>query len=278
MTDTRRDTQRQYSKRTRRKRRKGMLDIVITLGLMAMAAIALTAPTNKTEQPKEDYYDPMEIHYSAEREEYLRQERIRQEQEGEALRKAIEEYNERCQRQAEEEWKAYMEELHNSRVIYAPGDLDGFIEWEIPEEYQRYGGEFSVDLQQWLYSNCKDANFDYATALALIETESGYKQNSVGEAGDTGLMQVIEQYNKERMATLGAYDLADPYDNIQVGVSYLGELLEKYDGNYGKALTAYNCGPDGAYKYYFSAGVDTNRYAKKILARAEEIRQELEDR
>lgn len=226
---------------------------MIAFILIAITTITLMVSGNEaSELEEETYYNPMQIHYSAEREEYLRQERIKEEQEA--------------------------EELHNSRVIYAPGDLDGFREWEIPEEYQREGGDFPVDLQKWLYCNCRDKGFDYPTALALIETESGWQKDIVGEAGDTGYMQVIARYNQERMEELGATDLTDPYDNIKVGVAYLGELLEMYDGNYGKSLTAYNCGPNGAYRYYFSAGVDTNRYARKILARAEEIREELEER
>ena len=42
------------------------------------------------------------------------------------------------------------------------------------------------------------------------------------------------------------------------------DLEKKYD-DLGKALTAYNAGDGGAYKYYFSKGIYANDYAKKII-------------
>lgn len=89
-------------------------------------------------------------------------------------------------------------------------------------------------------------------------------------------MQIVPKWHEDRMERLNCQNLLDPYQNVHVGVDYLAELLDRYGGSYEKALTAYQYGPTGAYKYFFSAGVDASPYAKEVLAVAERIEAELE--
>ena len=151
----------------------------------------------------------------------------------------------------------------------------GFVEYHIPVEYAREGGYFPAAIQLHAYRESVEKGMDYAVVVAAIETESGYHSGSIGNDGDTGYLQIIRAFHADRMKRLGVTDLGDPYQNITVGIDYMAELLTAYDGNYEKALTAYNCGPTGAYKYYFSAGVEANSYAQTVLAKAERIRAEL---
>jgi formylmethanofuran dehydrogenase subunit E len=64
------------------------------------------------------------------------------------------------------------------------------------------------------------------------------------------------------MDKLGATDLFDPYQCVTVAVDYLSELLDIYDGDIEKALTAYN---QGSYK-----GVVSD-YAKTVIKNSENI-------
>jgi len=285
----RKDTPRQYLRRIRGRQigRLGRLAALFILITVVAMILFLTLPPSTDEvnaTPVDEEYTP--YYMTAEYQEMKRKEQEEAEAEAKALKESIEAYQEEQQRKAEEEFKA-MQELYaeseegelpypfNTAPDICEADLEGFVYYEIPEEYSDYGGYLPRAMQEYLYSICQDAGYDYPTALAQIEKESAYQYDCIGAAGDTGYFQVIPKYHIERMEKLYATDMLNPYQNALVAIDYMAELLEKYDGNVSKALTAYNCGPSGAYKYYFSAGVDANSYAKAVLKKAELIRKEL---
>lgn len=131
----------------------------------------------------------------------------------------------------------------------------------------------AADLQQHINKLASENNIDRCIIYAMIKHESGYRADAIGDNGNSiGLMQVQPRYHKARMDRLGVTDLVNPYQNVIVGIDYLAEMLERYEGNMTKALTAYNCGIGGAEKY-FSQGIDANAYTKKILAYAKELKE-----
>ncbi len=83
---------------------------------------------------------------------------------------------------------------------------------------------------------------------ALIRQESGFGRTAVSPAGARGLMQIMPatarrvardsglRYAKARLTSDADY-------NLILGQTYLGGLLERYDGSYVLALAAYNAGP-----------------------------------
>ncbi|MDY6932813.1 MAG: lytic transglycosylase domain-containing protein [Spirochaetota bacterium] len=73
---------------------------------------------------------------------------------------------------------------------------------------------------------------------AVIEAESGYRPNAVSNKGALGLMQLMPSVIKN----IGISNPFDIQENIKGGVTILKGLLEKYDGDYKKALAAYNAG------------------------------------
>lgn len=155
-------------------------------------------------------------------------------------------------------------------------DLVGFKSYQIPQEFEENGGCFPDVMQKYTYIICKQAGVEYSKALAVIEVESGYTWDAAGNTADIGYMQIVPKWHEDRMERLNCQNLLDPFQNVHVGVDYLAELLDRYGGSYEKALTAYQYGPTGAYKYFFSAGVDASPYAKKVLAVADRIEAELE--
>lgn len=155
-------------------------------------------------------------------------------------------------------------------------DLVGFKPYKIPQEYEADGGCFPDVMQKYTYIICQQAGVDYSKTLALIEIESGYHWDAVGNTADIGYMQIVPKWHKDRMERLNSQNMLDPFQNVRVGVDFLAELLEKYNGSYEKALTAYQYGTSGAYKYWFSAGVDASPYAKEVLAVADRIEAEME--
>lgn len=129
-----------------------------------------------------------------------------------------------------------------------------------------YDVPLSEDLQDHIFRLCEEYEIDPAIVIAICFRESSYRPTVMGDNGNSyGLMQIQLRFFHDRMAKLGCTDLLDPYQNVTVGIDFLAELLERYDGDIAKALTAYNRG---------SYGGTVTQYAWKVLETAEELRSE----
>lgn len=84
--------------------------------------------------------------------------------------------------------------------------------------------------------------------------ESGGDQSAVSSAGAIGVMQVMPDTAPEAAELAGlpwdeeAYRNDATYNRL-LGIAYLSEMLQRYDGNVELALAAYNAGPGRADQY-----------------------------
>ena len=149
------------------------------------------------------------------------------------------------------------------------------IYYDIPEAYTKRGS-FPEEIQAYTYQLCVQYDISYPLVVAVIERESGYRYDALGDNGKSkGYMQIYEKWHKKRMDKLGCDDLLDPYQNILVGIDFLAELIGKYETTE-KALAAYNCGEAGAKKYLWDKGIYIYEYNKGIMERMKEIEEELQ--
>lgn len=119
-----------------------------------------------------------------------------------------------------------------------------------------------------------------ALVLSMISVESSFKSDLLGLNNDTGLMQVIPKYHKDRIERYlyeENVDLYDPRLNVMVGMDYLEELLEWSRGDLELAVMAYNMGQLKARNLYFNEKVTTS-YVKQVIYRMDEIQSFLERR
>ena len=149
-------------------------------------------------------------------------------------------------------------------------DLEGFVYYDLPEQYADKG-YFPEKMQIYTRCLCKQNDVPYALVLALIERESGYEFDKVGDGGQSkGYMQIYEKWHTDRMQRLGCTDLMNPYQNVRVGIDFLSYLLKKY-GTVQDALTAYNYGEKGAREHLWRNGVYVYSYNSAIMQRMKEI-------
>lgn len=127
-----------------------------------------------------------------------------------------------------------------------------------------YDIPLSHEFQDYVIEMCRDKGISPKLIFAIIERESSYRQDCIGDNGDSfGLMQIQPKWNQERMDRLGVTNLLDPYSNVKVGIDLVEYLCTKND-NVAWVLMAYNGG-----EWYASLMEDegkVNSYATDVLS------------
>jgi len=115
---------------------------------------------------------------------------------------------------------------------------------------------------------CAKYGVDSALVKAVVRAESGFSARATSPAGACGLMQLMPS----TAAQLGVSDPFDPGQNIDAGVRYLKQQLDRFDDEK-LALAAYNAGPGSVAKHH---GIppfrETHSYVDKVIGYRNAIR------
>jgi len=136
--------------------------------------------------------------------------------------------------------------LENSRKYHIPADLAGQI--------------YDVALAEGI---------DPKVAFSLVSVESDFVHNAVSPVGARGLTQLMPSTARFFDPKIDRADLFDPETNLHIGFRFLKELIQKYNGNIDRALSAYNRGPAIVDKVVEDSGDPSNGYSDAVLRGAQ---------
>ena len=135
--------------------------------------------------------------------------------------------------------------------------------------YPSYDVPLTEDLLVHIFKECEKHDVDPAIIIAMIERESNFKADAIGDDGESfGLMQIKVKYQYKRMLDLGCTNLLDPYHNVTVGIEILAERIQQGNG-IEWALMAYNGG--SAYADEMVKHSKVSNYAIEVINRAERL-------
>ncbi len=117
-------------------------------------------------------------------------------------------------------------------------------------------------LREKVYRISERYGVDPMLIMAMIKVESNFMPYAISSAGAVGLMQLLPSTAR----TMNIGNLYAPKENIEAGVRYFKYLYTLFNGNYIKAIAAYNAGEKAVLKYNgIPPYPETQWYVTKVL-------------
>lgn len=153
-----------------------------------------------------------------------------------------------------------------------------YVSESLPETKGNYyfGVPLSHSLQDYLYEICAEEQVPITLILAMIETESNFNPEIISSTNDYGLMQLNKINHEWLKEEYRATDMLNPYQNVFCGTKIISRFVKKYDGDFNKALMAYNMGDFGANRAW-NNGITSTKYSEKILSLMKKYEEEINE-
>lgn len=158
--------------------------------------------------------------------------------------------------------------INAAMLMVADGGSSGQPTTEMPE----YDIKLSEELQEYIYEQCTENNLEYELVLAVMYTESRFKDNLISKTNDYGLMQINQCNHKNLRKQLGITDFLNPRQNIDAGIYMLSDLYSRYSDAH-QVLTAYNWGEYGMLRGW-KKGTRTSKYSRLVLKHKSQLEQD----
>jgi soluble lytic murein transglycosylase-like protein len=127
-----------------------------------------------------------------------------------------------------------------------------------------------VDLESLVDRIADEQGVESPLVHSVIRAESNYNPGAVSPKGAQGIMQLIPATARR----FGVNDTFNAKENIEGGVRYLRFLLDYYQGDYGKAIAAYNAGEGAVDRYHgIPPYAETQNYVVQVARNLKTARQ-----
>lgn len=138
-------------------------------------------------------------------------------------------------------------------VVVTPADASVSEAWqaaalkrqsdELAARYRAEGYPVTDKLASLIHSAAVENGIEPEVAFGLIRAESSFRTTATSPVGAVGLTQLMPKTAAWLSPGTSRTELRDPETNIEIGFSYLRQLIDKYEGDVDLALVAYNRGP-----------------------------------
>lgn len=113
----------------------------------------------------------------------------------------------------------------------------------------------------------REEGIDPEIFVRQIAQESRFNPDAVSDAGAVGIAQIMPDTARDPgYGVPPVQDPTDPEESLRFGARYMRAMLDKYNGDYGLALAAYNAGPGAVDQ---AGGIpknqETQNYVQSIL-------------
>jgi soluble lytic murein transglycosylase-like protein len=123
----------------------------------------------------------------------------------------------------------------------------------------------AADLATAIYDIALSEGLRPDVAFPLVRLESGFDPRARSVVGALGLTQVLPSTARLYEPGLTEEQLFDRDTNLRLGFRYLGDLLDRYEGDLERALLAYNRGPARVQELIDRGEDPRNGYSEVIL-------------
>jgi len=158
---------------------------------------------------------------------------------------------------------------------YLAGDLKGGINAtsSVPLDPMHPGlvDRIQYPLAPEFLGDCdrRRSGIDPLVLHAVIRQESRFQADALSSAGAVGLMQLMprtaaEAARKEKLPKPNRKDLLRPTVNVRLGAAYLSRLVKEYEGDYFRAVAAYNAGESAVGRWWTQANGDPAAFLEGV--------------
>lgn len=109
-----------------------------------------------------------------------------------------------------------------------------------------------------------------ALAIAVAKVESDLRHDAISHKGAIGVMQIMPRTGLLEFG-VKRKDLFNPIINVKIGIKFLDQLIKKYRGNIGVALSHYNGGSAVGVWPNVKIIPATYPYVVKVLKKSNEL-------